>query len=388
MKRLLQYVFGYGKMMFSRKDSVKILNLLHKNKIEFDGYFEAEEKVCAFYPISFEKSIRRACKGLQVEFLSHEGLLQSIRRRLRPGVAVGLLLSLSLLLFSGLFVWEIKVEGNYNIDDDAIISALAEKGFRVGSFLPFTRLDQIENGFLVDSEEIAWLNINMRGCIAVIDLIERDATEPDLIENAPANLVATTDALVIELALVEGRSTVKRGEVVKKGQLLASGVLEGAHETQLVRASGDVIGRATRVFSAEVPLKSVKKVEREREKSKFSINFFGYSLNIFEDNNNLTSTCDIIYKDTHLSFFGLFDLPITVMEEYRVFYDEETVFLTEDEAKLLATRLLYADMAKALHEAELVSKKLDYAFDGETYKITCKTVYLGNIAERVPIAIE
>lgn len=388
MKRLLRYVFGYGKMVFFEKDSARIFHFLHSKQIEFEGYSEAEGKVCVLYPISFEKEIRVISEKFQVEILSHMGLLPSLKRRLRPGVAVGLLLSLSMLLFSGLFVWEIRIEGNETVDDDKVIAALAEKGFRVGSFLPFTRLDQIENGFLVDSEEIAWLNINMQGCIAVIDLIERDAAKPNPTESTPANLVAATDALVIELALVEGRPTVKRGEVVKKGQLLASGVLEGAHETRFVRASGEVIGRATRVFSVEVPLKNVKKVERERKISRFSINFFGYSLNIFEDDNNLTSGCDIIYKETHLSLFGLVDLPITVSEEYWVFYDEETLLLTEDEARLLASRLLYADMTKALHESELVSKKVEAAFDGEAYRMICKAVYLGNIAERVPIITE
>ena len=388
MKGLLRYLFGYGKMVFSCKDSVKILNLLRKNRIEFDTYFLAEEKMCVVYPSSLEKEIRRVFGNCEVEICGSEGLFLSVRKRLRPGVVVGILLSLSLFVFSGLFVWEIRIVGNQTVDDDAVISLLAEKGFRVGSFLPFTSLDKIENGFLADTEEVAWLNINMKGCIAVISLIERDAASPDEKENEPANLVATTDALITEIALSSGRATVKRGEVVKKGQLLASGVLNGAHETQFVKADGSVIGRATRVFTAEVSLETVKKIERERKKSRISINFFGYSLNIFEDNNNLTSDCDIIYKETHLSLFGLLDLPITVSEEHRVFYDEETVFLTENEAKILATRLLYADITKAFHESELLSKKVETAFDGKSYKITCHTVYLGNIAESVPILLE
>lgn len=388
MKRLLRYIFGYGKMRFSAKDSAKIFDILRKKRIEFDGCFEAEDTILVSYPIFCEKRVREALGKFDVEFLGRIGLLSSIGKRLRPGVAVGLLLASFMLLFSGLFVWEIRVEGNINVDDDKIISALAEKGLRVGSFLPFTRLDEIENGFLVDSEEIAWFNINMQGCIAVIDLIERDAASPGLTENEPANLVAATDALVIEIALSEGRSTVKRGEVVKKGQLLASGVVAGAHETHLVKASGEVIGRATRAFSVEIPIESVKKVERERKISRFSINFFGYLLNIFEDDNNLTSGCDIIYKETHLSLPGLFDLPITLLEEYRVLYDEETVFLTEDEAHRLASRLLYAEMTKALHESELLSKKLEASFDGETYKMICNVAYLGNIAECAPIITE
>ena len=98
--------------------------------------------------------------------------------------------------------------------------------------------------------------------------------------------------------------------------------------------------------------------------------------------------CDIIYKETHLSLFGFVDLPITVIEEYRVIYGEETLVLTEEEARLLASRLLYADMTKALHESELLSKKVECVFDGKMYKMTCSVVYLGNVAESVPIITE
>lgn len=388
MKGLLRYVFGYGKMVFLCKDSVRIFNILRKNRIEFETYFLAEQKMCIVYPASFEKEIRKIFENCEAEIFDVEGLFPGIKKRLRPGVAIGILLSLLLLVFSGLFVWEIRIVGNQTIDDDKVISALAEKGFRVGSFLPFTSLDQIENGLLAESEDVAWLNINMQGCIAVIDLIEREADTNGEKENTPANLVAATDALITEIALSSGRATVKRGEVVKRGQLLASGVLEGAHETRLVKASGSVIGRATRDFVAEVPLETVKKIERERKTSRVSINFFGYSLNIFEDSNNLTSDCDIIYKETHLSLFGLLDLPITVSEEQCVFYDEETVFLTENEAKILATRLLYADIAKAFHDSELLSKKVESVFDGKSYRVSCRTVYLGNVAESAPIALE
>lgn len=387
-KSLLRFLIGYGRLSFLTKDKLKILNLLRENGVEFDGYYEAEEKSYLRYGRASKKTVKELSRVAPFSVLPSDGLLYRLKGAIRPGVAVGLVMCLFLLAFSSLFVWEVRIEGNRKIDDDRIVAALAESGFRVGSFLPTARIDEIENRFLIDREEIAWVNINLHGCVAVVDIIERDTAAFLEEENAPANLVASCDALITEVILEEGRSCVKVGEVVKKGELLASGVLTGAHETQLVRAKGSVIGRTKRVFSVEIPIETVRKRVKSEERASFSINFFGYSLNIFKDTNKFSSNYDIMYKETQLSLFGMIHLPIFLVEAVCVSYEEETVTLTSEEAIRAALRRLNADMTAALHEAELLSKKTSGEFRDGRYILTCDVVYLGNVAETVPFAVD
>ena len=146
-----------------------------------------------------------------------------------------------LLVFSSLFVWDITVSGNETIPESVILDAMEENGLRLGAFIPSLDTERIEGVVILEVDGISFISVNLRGTVANVELRERaDNTEIVDIES-PSNLVASRDGQISALEITGGVSKVKLGEIVKKGDLLASGVIDSAAlGYRLVRARGSI----------------------------------------------------------------------------------------------------------------------------------------------------
>ncbi|MGI6264882.1 MAG: sporulation protein YqfD [Acutalibacteraceae bacterium] len=176
------------------------------------------------------------------------------RYRTHSGLAVGAALMLAILHLLSQRVWVIDVRGNEAVPAEQIESVARELGVREGVRQEDIRLRDIQLGAIEKMPALSWISVNVEGCAAHIEVSERITADqpPDL--SKPTNLKAARDGRIVAVRLAEGAATVKPGDAVAKGMLLASGIVETKNGHLLKHARGEVIARTERSFSVTVPL--------------------------------------------------------------------------------------------------------------------------------------
>ena len=239
----------------------------------------------------------------------------------------------------------------------------------------------------------------MIGTTARVEVIELRAKEDinDDGNGTPTNLVAACDGKIVRVETASGRTEVRAGESVKKGQLLVNGVLEIGKEGERgylpVRSRARVYAETEVRLEAVIPFETVEKTFTGRKNLSKSINFFGKTIKLKENSGILPDGCDIIEDKRRLVLFeggrltGGIALPVSIVTGYCEEYRTEKVILTEDEALMRAEREMTDMFSSVLSGAEILSVSSEhFAADGEMHLVRT-AVCVMNIAEEVPIGI-
>ena len=95
------------------------------------------------------------------------------RLRRRYVLLAGAVLALVLMFGGNLVIWDFQVSGNDTVPTETILRALEDYGITVGS--PGLHIDQetMRNHVLLALPEVSWLAVNVRGCVAHVQVVER-----------------------------------------------------------------------------------------------------------------------------------------------------------------------------------------------------------------------
>lgn len=163
-----------------------------------------------------------------------------LRYRGRIGLPIGAAAGVALLVFLSCFVWSFSVEGAQHLSETQLLSVLAENGVSVGSFKGAVDVYTVQRNTLLKLDELRWMSINIKGCVAEIEVKEK-VPKPDLGDDTPCNLKASSDGVVTDLNVSSGSTEVTRGSGVAKGDLLVSGMsLTQQNTVRYLHAAGEV----------------------------------------------------------------------------------------------------------------------------------------------------
>ena len=387
-------LFGFfcGKTVFaaSGKEAARIFNLCMEEKISYvktvwDG---------ASFLVSFEgraaSRFSRLCEreGITVEVRRRQGLPELLRHyRNRPGLLIGFFLLALLLLLSRGIIWNIRIEGADRLSEARILELLSENGVEVGSSLRKLNPDRVEGNILLVEKDISWISLYAVGTTLNVEI--RETERGDVGEDGAANLVALCDGVIERIEVCDGNVMVKKGDVVRRGELLVSGVYDtpAGGLLRTACAAGEVYARTSYEFSVEIPLLYEKKVYTGREWCEKRINFFAKDIKVFANTGNAPPTCDIIYYEDKLSFFGGEELPLGLETVLYREYTAETVNLSAQSAAAYAFDELERELAELSARAELLEKKISFELTEEAYLLKCYITCVENIAVAQPIKI-
>ena len=291
----------------------------------------------------------------------------------RPAVLLGALLFAGWMFFSTRIIWDVRIEGAQKTDPAEIIALLDELGCGVGDRYTEIDFNDLHAKYAAAQQDIAWLSVYMNGTVAEVQV--RELWEDDRIfppENTYANVLADADGIVEEVNVREGQACVKPGDLVRRGQILISGIIEQKDGTvRCEYAAGEVICRTAQPISAEIRTNREAKVYTGRETVKKRIKFFKKTINLFINGGTLYTNYDKIYTMEQLCPFGLCELP--VWWETVTFREYETVTqeISADDAAEEAFTSLTEQIRTATQNAELLSRQIDAGFTDGVYRIRC-----------------
>lgn len=388
---LLNWLGGWYRVCGNRTDSALFFDLCMRRRLHYWNL--SYDDTCFFLLIRKRTwkilSAETAHNGIELLILSEHGLphlLHCYRRRW--ALPVGILLCSLLVFVSGRFVWRVEVRGTEQYRTKDVVDELSAHGFGIGSYIPGVDVNVLQNQVLMDSKRFAWLSVNLIGTTARVEVIERKPKQHKLQNNTPMNLVAAADGRVVRFSLRNGWECVEVGDVVRKGELLASGVGERKDGgTQLVCAEGQVYAEVIHELSAEIPLQYSRKVFGSPKNAKKSINFFGKEIKLFQKTGIYGGSCDTIYSERILSFFGSVTVPVLFCTQTVMPYTYETAWRTPEQALVLAEVALRQQADALCADSELLSQTQTVTVTDTSVLMTCTVSCIENIARAEPIIL-
>lgn len=386
---LIEYFRSPHEITVSEKGARAALDLLVRFDIPF-YHLRKDGELVSFrlYPPYFrEYAARRGERRFLGETRKRLGFAVLVSKyKARAGLFVGAILGILLMVISSLFVWDVTVTGNGTIPESVVLDALSENGLKIGTFIPSLDTERLEGRLMLAVDGVSFISVNLRGTVARVELSEREDNTEIVDTESPSNLIASADGQIAALEITGGVSKVRLGEIVKKGDLLASGVIDSAAlGYRLVRARGVVTARTTMTYEIEIPLEITEKIYTGENRSYHSVKFFAKTVNFFRKDNISEESCDRIEEERRIYLFGKIKLPLFMIKTAYAEYEMKTRILTEEEALQRAKEKLRRESEDDLADAEILARHTDVFCDGETLYLTERVECIVDIAEEVKI---
>lgn len=385
MLRPFVFLFGYTKYSFPSEISHLVAELCRQKKRVYRGFCFQGDEAYVEIPLPSARAFERDCRAANIPVALHSRhglppLLWGYRKRL--GLIVGAVFFLLLSTLSGSVLWDVRVEGNSRLSDREVVELLEECGLTVGMRVKGIPTPQIETLALINSEDIAWISINILGSVAEVHIIE-DSGEP--VEDVlGSDIVAERGGVIQWLEDIRGWQAVEIGQQVEKGQLLLGGSYpaEEGMPTRYTTPKGRVFALTERDFSVSIPLKYEKKVYTGSEKVEKYFIFFKKEVKFFENCGKMYAEYDTIDTVEYFTLPHGIVLPFGIRTVRHSEYERDVAVRSEESAVELALYTLRCRMDGEVPEGMLTKKKLTGSFTDTTYELFCKAEYIEDIALR------
>jgi similar to stage IV sporulation protein len=202
--------------------------------------------------------------GCKVEILDKKGLPFAIYRlRTRKMFGLGILIFLGLLIFLSSFIWDIEIIGNEKTKTEDIIRALEKENIKLGIIKYNIDQDYAKHFLLEEFDNFSFISVEIKGTKLIIEVKEQDLPPKKLDTNVPCNIVATKKGVIVKAIARNGKTLVRKGDIVKKGQILITGVIseDNLEEYILVHAEGEVLAKTVYYSRIDEPIIKVEKEE-------------------------------------------------------------------------------------------------------------------------------
>ena len=380
--RLLRFIFGYVTFTARGGFPERFINLCRQNRISLWDLKSENSVISACTDVSCYKRIRKAAKksGMRVRIFKKHGLSFFLNRHSRRmGLVAGMLICMSVLLILSTRIWRIEVIGNTEIPSEEILEVFDGLGVRAG--VPVSSIDEwtVEQAAIKKLPELSWVNINLTGSSAQIEV--REVIEQNKVDNseAPANIVAAKDGQIVYLRPFKGTQEKKIGTGVVKGDLLISGFIEYIDmSTSICRADGYVVARTDYQIEAESITEKQVKTLSGTEKS-YSLEFLSFKIPLGRQ--------IIGFEEKSSLYLNGATLPFSVICRTQNSFAESKITLDKEKNSNLA-RLEFYDKAvnefryKQVEKAEIEEKETENG-----YKIKGSFTCLENIGEKQPFEV-
>ena len=338
--RLWTFFRGSAKYTLHVPCPESCLNYL-KDRVTISGIERLSEKeiaVTVFYGErdALEEAVKK--KGAEIVEKRMLGLpFILLCNRHRWGLAAGLVLALFAVIFSSLFVWEIRVEGAEKVDADEITEVLESVGFYEGVYKKGVDIQSVINRFLIKEDRISWIMINFDGTVAHVEL--KEAKRPSLIpKKENVNLVAGRNGIIVRADTLEGSCQVANGDAVTEGQLLISAFVDRKDGASSLRgARGYVWAKTERIYSISVPLSYTQKQYSGKVDKGYEITFLGKRMTIGSLLPKKMSLCDMTIEKSRVKLYDKVSLPVHIEKKTLREYTQKTVKRTVKKAKEIAS---------------------------------------------------
>jgi len=319
------------------------------------------------------KDLRKIVKklGCKVSIYQKHGCPFWVHRlKKRKMLLTGAFFCFLLLIFASTFIFSIEVTGNEDVKKAEIVAKLNALGLKPGTNRYFVNLRKLENQLLLDINRLAWVGIELKGVKAKIEVVEKMIPPDTINKNTPCNIVAKKSGVIEKIIARNGDAVVEKGDIVKKGDILISGIvqLEPTEENILVHSHGEVYAKTYYEATKNRDLTEIKKKKTGQKVIKRILNLGNIELSF--NKSEIPYEFYIIEKRSKKPLqWRKIGLPVEfITEEY---YEAKKIRVTisEADAKNYVHKEALNDILEEIpFEAEILNTQVDFVVkDGVLY---------------------
>lgn len=357
IQRVLQYIRGYLRIRITGYSTERFLNLCSNKHIYLWGLEHKNHGYEMCISIKEFRKLKSILKktGTKVSIVERFGLPFFLHRyRKRKLFFLGSLLCVSMIYVLTLFIWDIRINGNFTITDETMVEFLKKEKVYHGMMKSKVQCDKIATVIRKQYDEIIWVSASLEGTRLVIDVKENsDTINPSVPSIEATDIIASKNGTILRMVTRKGIPLVSQGTQVKKGDLLVDGCVEVLDDSGEVKdykyqnSDADILAETVIKYEDELPFVYEEKEYTKKQRKGFWIrvgdHYFriGFLKNSYKNQEQYTN-------ENRVCLGEHFYLPIsygsTCIKEYKTKAKKHT----EKEAQhILSTRFLeYCDDLK------------------------------------------
>ena len=261
-----------------------------------------------------------------------------------------LIFVLIVLLISSNYIWNIEIIGDNRIDKNEIIEELKNNGLSIGVAKSKLDTKSVINDIRMKREDIAWIGIDIKGTNAIVEIVESEK-KPDIVKTDEyCNIISEKSGIITRINVSNGTAKVKVGDIVKEGDILVEGKLEGKYtEPIYVHAAADIEIKTWYSIRKNFEYKQVIEQKTGNTETKYSIKINNLQINFYKVLSKFENY-DTISENKKLSLFSNFYLPIEIIKKENYEKKYEAVQYSKDELKKKSINELEEELNKQINE--------------------------------------
>lgn len=280
---------------------------------------------------------------------------------------LGFLIIITIILGTSNFIWNIEIIGNEKIGDDELVQQLKDEGLEIGKFKSKINKKEIINSIRLKRNDISWIGIEIKGTNAVVKVVEADEKPKVINDNEYCNIVSDKEGIIEKISSTKGTSVVKEGDLIKKGDILIAGWMEGKYTgIRYVHASGEIQAKTWYSCTERVDLKTTTQKQTGNQETKYQIKFNNFQINLYKTLSKFEKY-DTMYTDKKIKIFSDFYLPVEITRCNNFEIIEEEKNFSKEEAKNLAIQNAEEKLDNEVNSTENIQNKNINVNENEEY---------------------
>ena len=356
VKIILNHILGYVKIKVKSVFIKRFINIcISKRMFIWDIQREKSSIMYANIGIKDFKRLKNVAKKTKSKVSIEEKsgipfLLHRYRKRKNFFILCSIIL-ISLVAMSR-FVWNIEIEGLQTIPKEEFMQELNDYGLKIGTRKSLIDSNSIINKMRLTRDDISWMGIDIKGTNIIIKIKEKEKAPIVINKSDYCNIVSNKTGLITKINVQDGTKAVEIGDMVKEGDVLVLGLLEGkfSGETRYVHAIADVEAKVWYSKKEKFYYNQDIRKETGQIENKYSIKFNNFKIN-FTKTLSKFQNYDTICKSKKILLFPNFYLPIEIVKKTNIEYKKISKTFTEEELIEIATEKLEIEI-----EAEIENK--------------------------------
>lgn len=334
-KILISYIIGYLNIEVEGAFVERFINICKSKNIGLWNIKMKEGiKIYANIGIKDFKNIKDISKktNTRIKIVQKRGIPFLLHRyKKRKLFAAFLILICIFLLVVSNFIWNINISGNKKIKTEELKELLEKNGVKIGSYKHSLDINSIINKIRLERDDIAWIGIKIVGTNVIVDVRETIKAPQIVDEKEYCNIIANKEGMITKINVQNGTPKVREGDIVKSGDILVYGYLEGKYTgTRYVHGMANIEAKVWYSKKEKNFLNQQIPRDTGNIETKYSININNFKINFYKTLSKFEKY-DTIVKSKKLKLFSNFYLPIEIIKTTNKEYTLENVTYTEEE---------------------------------------------------------
>lgn len=315
--------------------------------------------------------------GTRVAILQRYGLPFFLPGLLKRKIFLaGLFLTVAFWIWSSTHIWDIELEGNFQITRDVFNDFLSENQVSEGMRKDLLDIEALEKEIRRQFPQVTWASAKLDGTKLRISIKENDAPIITDTRERPTgtDLVSQYEGTVVSVMVRNGVPVVEAGDIVEAGTILVEGSVPVYNDDSTVReyiyvdADADVILEHTLQFTDSLPLDYIEKEYTGREEQRYYLRLGEKEWKIPEDRPFLVY--DSVIRESRTLLFQKLSIPVFIGSYTHREYQNVEYEYTLDEAKVLLSKKI-SEYIESLEEkgVQIIEKDVKIDRNGDSWVV-------------------